>query len=48
MDVKYDIWFLGSLTIIALGIIGEYIGKIYTEVKDRPLYNVEETLIDDE
>ncbi len=43
-----SIWFLGSLTIIALGIIGEYIGKIYTEVKDRPLYNVEETLIDDE
>ncbi len=42
-----SIWFLGSLTIISLGIIGEYIGKIYTEVKDRPLYNVEETLFVD-
>jgi len=42
-----SIWFLGSLTIISLGIIGEYIGKIYTEVKDRPLYNVEETLFAD-
>ncbi|PLX06733.1 MAG: glycosyltransferase [Marinilabiliales bacterium] len=41
-----SLWFLGSLTIISLGIIGEYIGKIYSEVKDRPLYNVEETLLD--
>jgi glycosyltransferase involved in cell wall biosynthesis len=43
-----SIWFLGSLTIISLGIIGEYIGKIYTEVKDRPLYNVEKYLFDED
>jgi len=41
-----SIWFLGSLVLIALGIIGEYIGKIYVEVKHRPRYNISEKLID--
>ena len=31
-----SIWFLSGLQIMALGIVGEYIGKIYTEVKARP------------
>ena len=36
-----SLWFLGSLVLVALGIIGEYIGKIYLEVKARPRYFVE-------
>lgn len=40
-SVMISLWFLGSLTIMALGIIGEYVGKIYTEVKNRPQYNIE-------
>lgn len=37
-SIMLSIWFLGSLVLIALGIIGEYIAKIFTEVKHRPRY----------
>ncbi len=36
--------FLGSIQLISLGIVGEYLGRIYNEVKGRPLYLVRETL----
>lgn len=37
-------WFIGGVVITSVGIIGEYVGKIYTEVKRRPLYLVEQVL----
>ena len=40
-----SVWFLGSLILIAIGIVGEYIGKIYLEVKARPRYNIERVLM---
>ena len=47
-SIMVSIWLLGSLVIISLGIIGEYVGKIYTEVKERPLYNIEKILFKDD
>ena len=39
-----SIWLIGGLQLLAMGIIGEYIGKIYSEIKDRPKYIVEKLL----
>ncbi|MBQ9255293.1 MAG: glycosyltransferase family 2 protein [Bacteroidales bacterium] len=40
-----SVWLLGGLQLFAIGIIGEYIGKIYKETKRRPRYIISETLI---
>ena len=41
-----SVWFLGSLVLVALGVIGEYVGKIFVEVKHRPRYAVAKELLD--
>ncbi len=41
-----SIWFLGGLQLIAIGLVGAYIGKVYIEVKHRPRYNIEKVLTD--
>ena len=41
-SVLIAIFFLGGIQVLAIGVIGEYIGKIYLETKDRPKYFIEE------
>ena len=43
-SLMISIWFVGGAVLIGLGIVGEYVGKIYIEVKDRPLYNIEKII----
>lgn len=43
-----SIWFLGGLQLFAIGLVGQYIGKIYMEVKQRPRYNIEKVLKSEE
>ena len=42
--LSISIWFIGGLQMISIGIIGEYIGKIYSETKARPRYIISENL----
>lgn len=42
-----SIWALGGLQLLAIGIIGEYIGKVYLESKERPKFIIEEYLNDE-
>jgi glycosyltransferase involved in cell wall biosynthesis len=37
-------WGIGGLILLGLGVVGEYIGKIYLETKQRPRFTIEETL----
>ena len=39
-----SVWLVGAFILIGLGIIGEYVGKIYIEVKNRPRYNIDTTV----
>jgi dolichol-phosphate mannosyltransferase len=43
-SIMVSILFLGGVQLITIGILGEYIGRIYNEAKARPLYIIEETL----
>lgn len=41
-SIMMSIWFIGGVQLVSLGLIGEYIGKMYKEVKRRPRYIIEE------
>lgn len=47
-SIMVSIWFIGGLLLLSIGIVGEYIGKIYLETKHRPRYLVETLLRDEE
>ena len=39
-----SVWFIGGLILLSLGVIGEYLGKLYLESKDRPRFLIREVL----
>lgn len=41
-SLMVSIWLLGGIQLISLSIIGEYVGKVFTEVKHRPRFNIEQ------
>lgn len=43
-----SIWAIGGLMLLAIGVIGEYIGKIYLETKERPRYIIQQVLDEQE
>lgn len=43
-SLMLSIWFLGSMVLMSIGVVGEYIGKIFAEVKNRPRYEIDKTL----
>ncbi|MBO4977115.1 MAG: glycosyltransferase family 2 protein [Muribaculaceae bacterium] len=43
-SIMLSVWCLGSLILMSIGIVGEYIGKIFAEVKHRPRYVVREAV----
>ena len=47
-SVICSVWAIGGLILLSLGVIGEYIGKIYLETKGRPRYLIREVLDDTE
>lgn len=42
-----SVWLVGGTVLISVGVVGVYIGKVYREVKGRPLYNIKEVLKED-
>lgn len=45
-SLMVSIWALGGLQLLAIGIIGEYIGKMYLETKERPRFAIQDLLDD--
>jgi len=47
-SIVMSVWFIGGLSIFSIGIVGEYIGKIYLETKNRPRFIIESYIGDKE
>ena len=39
------IWMIGGIQLLAIGILGEYIGKVYIETKHRPRYEIDKQIM---
>jgi glycosyltransferase involved in cell wall biosynthesis len=47
-SIACSMWGIGGLILFSIGIVGEYIGKIYMEAKRRPRYHIEKFLFTQE
>ena len=45
-SLSCSVWLIGGLILLALGVIGEYMGKVYMEVKERPRFLIRKVLED--
>lgn len=45
-SIMSSILFFGSVQLVSIGVLGEYVGRLYTEVKKRPIYLLDELSID--
>jgi hypothetical protein len=43
-SIVCSLWGIGGLILFSIGLVGEYIGKIYLEVKRRPRFHIEKKL----
>jgi len=43
-SLMLSVWFVGGVVLVAIGIVGVYVGKIYTESKGRPRYIIQDIL----
>lgn len=46
-SLMLSVWFCSGCVLTCIGVVGEYIGKIYIESKERPRYNIESVLMND-
>lgn len=44
-SIVLSLWFIGGLVLFSIGVVGQYVGKIYIEVKERPRYIIEERIM---
>ena len=47
-SIMLSLWLIGGVIMLSIGVVGVYVGKIYTEVKNRPLFNIREIVGDDD
>ena len=43
-SIIFSIWFIGGLLLMSLGVCGIYIGKIFSQVKNRPVFIISEEI----
>lgn len=44
-SLMLSIWFVGGIILLAIGVVGLYVGRVYIETKQRPLYHIQDRLL---